>query len=110
MASLDLLTAPSLPQTPPPDAYRPRGLAVPGAVGAAKRAAQDFESFFVTSMLESMTAGIKPNKMFGGGQGETLYRSLLNQEYGKAIAAGGSLGLTDSIQAEILRMQERSGN
>ena len=76
---------------------------------AARRAAEDFESFFVTSMLESMSAGLKPNKMFGGGQGEALYRSMLNQEYGKSIAARDSFGLTDAIQREILKMQERSG-
>ena len=71
-----------------------------------RAAAEDFEAQFVTSMLESMWAGVKTDKMFGGGPGEEMYRSLLNQEYGKAIAKQGSLGIADSIQKEMLRLQE----
>ena len=78
-----------------------------GAQGA-KKTGQDFEAFFVTSMLESMTQGIKTDKLFGGGQGETLYRSMLNQEYGKAIAAHGSLGIAAAVQNEIIKMQQEA--
>ena len=80
---------------------------LPARAEAAKKAAKDFEAMFMTSMLESMTAGIKTDKMFGGGEAEPLYRSMLNQEYGKAIAAHGSLGIADAIQHEMLKMQER---
>jgi flagellar protein FlgJ len=44
--------------------------------------------------------------MFGGGEAEGMYRSLLNQEYGKAIAAHGSLGIADAIKREMLHLQE----
>lgn len=85
------------------------GLAGPAARdAAATRTARDFEAFFVTSMLESMTAGLKPDKLFGGGPGESMYRSLMNQEYGKAIAARGSLGIADEIKREMLRLQEQA--
>jgi peptidoglycan hydrolase FlgJ len=80
----------------------------PAKAAAVKKAAQDFEAMFMSSMLESMTAGIKTDKIFGGGQGEQMFRSMLNQEYGKAIAARGSLGIADSIEREMLRMQEQS--
>jgi flagellar protein FlgJ len=80
---------------------------LPARTEAVKKAAKDFEAMFMTSMLESMTAGTKTDKMFGGGQAEQLYRSMLNQEYGKAIAAHGSLGIADAIQREMLKMQER---
>jgi Rod binding domain-containing protein len=79
----------------------------PAKTAAIKKAAQDFEAMFMSSMLESMTAGIKTDKTFGGGQGETMYRSLLNQEYGKAIASTGTLGLAASIEREMLRVQEQ---
>ena len=61
---------------------------------------------FVGAMLESMFAGIKTNKMFGGGSAEDMYRSLMTQEYGKAVAARGTLGIADTIKREMLRMQE----
>jgi Rod binding domain-containing protein len=110
MATPDFSAVSSLVPAPGPDPFRARGLPATQSALAARRTAEDFESFFITSMLESMTAGIKPDKLFGGGQGESLYRSMLNQEYGKAIAANGSLGLTDAIQNEIIKLQERSGS
>ena len=82
-----------------------------GKISAAQMAsidktATDYEAGFVSAMLESMFAGVKTNKMFGGGSAEGMYRSLLNQEYGKAIAARGSLGIADAIKREMLHLQE----
>jgi Rod binding domain-containing protein len=74
-----------------------------------ERTATDFEAFFASAMLESMTAGIKPDQVFGGGQAEQMYRSLLNQEYGKEIAKRGSLGIADAVKREMLRLQENAG-
>lgn len=70
------------------------------------KTATDYEAGFVSAMLESMFAGIKTDKMFGGGSAEGMYRSLLNQEYGKAVAARGSLGIADAIKREMLHLQE----
>jgi flagellar protein FlgJ len=88
------------------------GIALGGAPvnrAAIKKAATDFEAMFMSTMLESMTASMKPNKMFGGGQGEQMYHSMLNQEYGKAIAAHDTLGIADSVEREMLQIQERAG-
>jgi Rod binding domain-containing protein len=108
-----------LPQTPLPTTslgtYGSTG-ALAGSGGGRKlsaaqlatidKTAKEYEAGFVSAMLESMYAGIKTDKMFGGGSAEGMYRSLLNQEYGKAIAARGSLGIADSIKREMIRMQE----
>lgn len=73
---------------------------------AAKRTAEDFEAFFLTQMFEHMFAGVEPDAMFGGGEGEQVYRSMLFQEYGKAVARQGGIGLADMVQKEILKLQE----
>lgn len=73
-------------------------------------AAQQFESVFVTQMLAHMYQGIETDPMFGGGQGEEVFRSFLLDEYGKSIVARGGLGLTNSVQAEMIRMQEVKGS
>jgi peptidoglycan hydrolase FlgJ len=78
----------------------------PAQMAKIDKTAKDYEAGFVSAMLESMFAGIKTNKMFGGGSAEDMYRSLMNQEYGKAVAARGSLGIADTIKREMLRMQE----
>jgi Rod binding domain-containing protein len=53
-----------------------------------------------------MFAGLGNDKLFGGGTGESVYRSLLLQEYSKVAAKGGGTGIADAVQREILRMQE----
>lgn len=74
----------------------------------ARKAAEEFESFFVSSMLESMFSGIKTDPVFGGGHGEDVFRSLLLQEYGKTIAQRGGIGIADQVQREMLRLQEEN--
>ena len=71
-----------------------------------KKAAQDFEGFFVGQMMESMTEGLETNEYFGGGHGEEIWRSMLNQEYGKEVAKGGKLGIASTVMASMLRAQE----
>lgn len=76
----------------------------------AKEAAQDFEAFFMTKMMESMFDGISTEGMFGGGHAEKVYRSLLLNEYGKAMAKTGSIGVSDDIMSAILKMQEAASS
>lgn len=71
-----------------------------------KKAAQDFEAFFVGQMMESMTEGLETNAYFGGGHGEEMWRSMLNQEYGKEVAKSGRLGIASSVMTSMLRAQE----
>lgn len=73
---------------------------------AARRAAEDFEAFFLAQMFEHMFADIEPDALFGGGEGEQVYRSLMFQEYGKSVARQGGIGLADMVQKEILKLQE----
>ena len=70
-------------------------------------AAQKFEAFFIGQMMEHMTAGIETDPTFGGGHGEDMWKSMLNQEYGKEIAKSGSLGIADHVMKGMLQMQEQ---
>ena len=78
------------------------------AQDAARQSAQEFESMVLGTFFESMFAGIKTDGPFGGGQGETMYRSLLTQEYSKAITERGGIGLADHVMAQLQRLQEGS--
>ncbi len=85
------------------------GAPAPGATAnsaAAQKAAQDFESFFLSQSFETMFSGIGTDGLFGGGNGESIYRSLLIQEYSKIAAKSGGVGVADAVQREILRAQE----
>lgn len=72
----------------------------------AKEAAEDFEAFFMTRMMESMYEGVSTDGMFGGGHAEKIYRSMLLTEYGKIMAKTGTIGISDSIMDSIIQMQE----
>lgn len=73
---------------------------------AVERAAQDFEAMFLAQMLQPMFAGIETEGYFGGGAGEKAYRGMLVEEYGKAIAKAGGVGIAEEVKAEMLKLQE----
>ncbi|MBT5079123.1 MAG: hypothetical protein HOK21_12825 [Rhodospirillaceae bacterium] len=72
----------------------------------AWKTAQGFESFFISRMMDDMFAGIKTDGPTGGGQGETMFRALLNEEYGKIIADSGGVGIADAVYREMIKLQE----
>ena len=73
--------------------------------GKIKETAQKFEASFLSVMLQSMSAGVKTPELGGGGEGEDMFKSLLNEEMAKQIAKAGGVGLADSVQREMLKMQ-----
>lgn len=75
-------------------------------VGAAKKTGQDFEAYFLSQAFENMFSGVDADPMFGGGQGESIYRSMMIQEYSKVAARTHATGIGDEVTREILRLQE----
>jgi peptidoglycan hydrolase FlgJ len=71
-----------------------------------QRTAQDFEAVFLTQMFELMGQGIQADGTFGGGHAEEMTRSMLNDQYGKAVAKAGGIGVSDAIYREMVRLQE----
>jgi Rod binding domain-containing protein len=75
--------------------------------GKVKATAKEFEAVFVSEMLSHMFEGIEVDKEFGGGAGETMFRSMMVQEYGKQMTKGGGLGISDQIQKMMIQMQQQ---
>ena len=69
-------------------------------------AAVEFESQFLSLMIENMFTGLDGEGMFGGGNSETIYRSFMAEEYAASIADSGGIGIADSVRSELLRLQE----
>ena len=97
-ASLDIAQLGNKIQAP----YAPKG-----DMRAIDKAARDFEAVFVSQMFEQMWSGVKTDGAFGGGSGESIFRSLLNQSIGQQIADRGGIGLAASVKREMIEMQER---
>ena len=75
-------------------------------VAAAKKTGEDFEAYFLSQSFENMFSGLNTDPMFGGGSGESIYRSMMIQEYSKVAARTHATGIADEVTREILRMQE----
>lgn len=80
--------------------------AKPADVAKARQTAEEFEALFLSQMLAPIFEQLGTDPLFGGGPGEQVYRSMMVQEYGKAIARSGGVGIADAVQREILRLQE----
>lgn len=72
---------------------------------AADKVAKQFEAMIVGQMMENMFAGMDSSTTFGGGgPAEKPWRSFMLQEYGKAIAEAGTLGIGRMVREEVARL------
>lgn len=102
-----------MPDSVDPTLYREKGVldkaGSPGHSSAMrKKVSREFEALFVGMMLKSMRATVGEDALTGGGHGEEVYRSLLDQEYATAIATQGSLGIGRLIEQQLERTYENT--
>ena len=71
----------------------------------SKEAAQAFESQFLSSMLQQMFSGVETDGPFGGGFGEEMFRSVMTEAMAKQMTKAGGVGVADTIQRELLKLQ-----
>lgn len=71
-----------------------------------KEVAQEFEGMFLGQMLENIFSHIETDEMFGGGQAEDIYRSMMVEQYGKLMAKSGGIGIADHVMRQMLQTQE----
>lgn len=74
---------------------------------SARKVAREFEAMFTGMMLKSMRSTSGPDKLTGGGRGEEVFQSLLDQEYATAISQQGSIGLAQTIEKQLLEDARR---
>lgn len=73
--------------------------------GKIKETAQNFESSFLSVMMQQMFEGVKTSEPFGGGQGEEMFKSILTDAMSKQVTKAGGVGLASTIQREMLKLQ-----
>lgn len=78
-----------------------------GAEDKAELAAKDFESVFITQMLQLMFENVDNDELYGGGLGADIMKSLMLNEYGTVIAKSGGIGVADAVQRELIRIQSQ---
>ncbi|WP_421737048.1 rod-binding protein [Caulobacter sp.] len=73
--------------------------------GQIKETAQKFEASFLSVMMQTMFEGVKTSEPFGGGQGEEMFKSLLTESMAKEVTKAGGVGLANTVQREMLKLQ-----
>ena len=88
-----------------PDPLRSAPTAPTGATREKiAKTAKDFESSFLSVMLGQMFQGVGEGE-FSGGQGAQMFRSFLMDAMSKNITKAGGIGVADSVQREMLKLQ-----
>jgi flagellar protein FlgJ len=77
--------------------------------GKIEKTAQSFEASFLSIMLQQMFTGVDAEEPFGGGQGEQMFRSFMTDAFAKQMAKAGGVGLADTVQREMLKLQGLEG-
>ncbi|MDF1793193.1 MAG: rod-binding protein [Thalassobaculaceae bacterium] len=68
--------------------------------------AEKFEAQFLSQMMGHMFKGISGDGVFGGGHAEEVWRDFYVEEITKSFASRGGIGLADSIERQLLTLQE----
>jgi Rod binding domain-containing protein len=100
---MDELAAVSTPPAPAPQMPRTTD-------GDPKAVAREFEAVFIGEMTKIMMETVPTDGPFGGGHGEEMFRGIMAERLGDAIARRGGIGLAPVVMGQILKMQgDRDG-
>jgi Rod binding domain-containing protein len=87
-------------------AQKAKALAKGASEAKIDEVANEFESQFISQMLQNMFSTVDTDGPLGGGDAEETYRSMLVNEYGKLVLRSGGIGVADHVKREMLRLQE----
>jgi peptidoglycan hydrolase FlgJ len=80
----------------------------PQAQARAKSTATDFEAMFLNSMFSEMTKGLKGDGPFGETQGTGVWRSMQIDQYSKAFARAGGVGIAKDVYRTLILQQAKT--
>jgi Rod binding domain-containing protein len=91
------------------DPISPIPPAPPAVDPKARAAAKAFEAVFIGQMTKLMMETAPVEGDFSGGHGEEMFRGVLAEQLGTAIAQGRGIGIADKVLGEIIRLQQGGG-
>ncbi len=68
-----------------------------------KKLAQEFESVFYEIVLRSMRQTVAKSGFIDGGNGEDIYRSMMDSEYAKEMSKQEMSQLAQALEKELLK-------
>lgn len=80
----------------------------PDHAAEIKKLSSEFEAIFLELVLKSMRESIQKSGFMDGGNGEDIFRSMLDSEYAKSLANQRTTGLAESIERHLLGLMPDS--
>lgn len=69
---------------------------------ALKQATEEFEAIFIKMLLDAQDKTVdREGSMFYGGNGEDIFRGMLNEERSKTMAKSGEFGLAKLMYEQL---------
>ena len=78
---------------------------LPKGDASSAKTAHAFEAVFIGQMAQMMMSTVEQDPQFSGGHGEEMFRGVLAEKLGTAIAARGGIGIAPMVMQQILKMQ-----
>jgi len=75
-----------------------------------KELANEFEALFLDIMVRTMRQSVQKSGFIDGGNAEEIYRSMLDTEYSKNMAAQRTSGIADAIEKQLMGLTELKEN
>ena len=94
----------TLAVAPPPQAAPPSAQTL-AASPQAREAVQAFEALLIGELAGLMLGSVPTDGPFGGGHAEDIYRGMMAEHLGSAVAKRGGLGLAPALMQEVIRLQ-----
>jgi peptidoglycan hydrolase FlgJ len=105
--TMDMLSQPLTQAAPQAATDMSAVTAKPASAAEAQKAGKKFEAMFLSQMFKPMFDTLHTDGWFGGGQGEEMFRSMLVDNYAKAVANHGKgIGLAPAVTKTLLKAQE----
>ena len=90
------------PVTPPAGRPTPATLS-PAQERQLRSTAHEIESIFLSHMLKTMREASGPNGGFLSGKGQRIYKEMMDEHMGRALAKAGGIGLADLLVRDVMR-------
>lgn len=73
---------------------------------ALKEASQQFEAYFINTLLKQMRKTIEDSGLVEKSEARKMFEQMLDQEYAKEMSKSGSFGISDAIYEAMKKAYE----
>ncbi len=73
-----------------------------------RKAAEEFEAIFMEIVLKSMRESVNQSGLINGGNGESIFRSMLDSEYAKSMSSQNMTGIATAIEKHLTGLVDQT--